>query len=420
MAPADLQSADFQSADFQTKLARYAELLVRTGVNLPQGGRVRIGAPVEAVALARLTARAAYRAGASDVRLVYTDPHTDLALYEDGGDEAVDFVPPWHAQEREAMVEGGYAFIGIIGEDPSLLAGVDTGRVARRSTRLAQANKRVAEATGNMQVNWTVAAMATPAWATRVYPALSEAEAVARLWDDIFRVTRCDQPDPVAAWEAHLTQLDRLCTLLNDKQYAALHLRSGLGTDLRVGLVQGHLWEGGAATAKNGVRAVPNLPTDEVFTMPHRDRVDGLAVASKPLSVRGQLVEGIRVRFEGGRAVEVSATQGEATLRQLIQTDEGAARLGEVALVSASAPVAQTGTLFLNTLFDENAASHIALGRCYPTNVQGGDEATVQAAGGNDSLIHVDWMIGTPDTDVDGITQGGAREPLMRGGEWVV
>lgn len=408
-------------ADFQAKLARYAELLVRTGVNLPQGGKVRIAAPVEATELARLTARAAYRAGATDVRLSYTDPHLDLALYEEGSDAAVDFVPAWHAQEREAMVADGYAFISIVGEDPSLLAGVDSGRVARRSKLLAQASKRVAEATGNMQVNWTVAAMATPAWATRVYPALSGAEAVAQLWDDIFKVTRCDQPDPVAAWEAHLATLERLCTLLNAKQYAALHLRSGLGTDLRVGLAQHHLWEGGAATAKNGVHAVPNLPTDEVFTMPHRDRVDGLAVASKPLSVRGQLIEGIRVRFENGQAVEVSATQGEATLRQLIETDEGAARLGEVALVSASAPVAQTGTLFLNTLFDENAASHIALGRCYPTNVQGGDdEATLRAAGGNDSLIHVDWMIGTPDTDVDGITQDGAREPLMRGGEWVV
>ena len=409
------------SPDFQAKLARYAELLVRTGVNLPQGGKVRIGAPVEAVELARLTARAAYRAGASDVRLAYTDQHTDLALYEDGSDEAVDFVPTWHAQEREAMVEGGYAFIGIIGDDPSLLSGVDSGRVARRSKLLAQAGRRVAEATGNMQVNWTVAAMATPAWAARVYPALSEEEAVERLWNDIFKVTRCDQPDPVAAWEAHLERLDRLCDLLNARQYAALHLRSGLGTDLTVGLVQNHLWEGGAATAKNGVRAVPNLPTDEVFTMPHRDRVDGVAVASKPLSVRGQLIEGIRVRFEAGKAVEISATKGEATLRQLIDTDEGAARLGEVALVSASAPVAQTGTLFLNTLFDENAASHIALGRCYPTNVQGGDdEATVRAAGGNHSLIHVDWMIGTPDTDVDGVTSDGKREPLMRGGEWVV
>ncbi|MEW6421115.1 MAG: aminopeptidase, partial [Deinococcota bacterium] len=224
-----------------------------------------------------------------------------------------------------------------------------------------------------------------------------------------------------AAWTTHLDRLERLTTLLTERQYAALHLCSGLGTDLTVGLAEGHLWQGGAETAKNGIRAVPNLPTDEVFTAPHRDRVDGVAVASKPLSVRGQLIQGIRVRFEGGKAVEVRAEQGEETLRQLLATDAGAAHLGEIALVPASAPVAQTGTLFVNTLFDENAASHIAFGRCYPTNVQGGENPeALRAAGGNDSLIHVDWMLGTPDMDVDGLTAGGQREALMRGGEWVV
>ena len=409
------------TGDFQTKLARYADLLVRTGVNLPQGGKVRIAAPVEATELARLTARAAYRAGATDVRVVYTDPHLELALYEDGTDEAVTFLPDWVASEREAMVADGYAMISIVGEDPSLLAGVNPERVAARSKAQAQAMKTVMEAIGGMHVNWTVAAIATPAWAARVYPQLSEADAVERLWADIFTTTRVNGDDPVAAWAAHTAQLGRLSRLLNDKQYAAVHLTSGLGTDLTVGLATNHIWMGGGEAAKNGIYAVPNLPTDEVFTMPHRDRVEGWAVASKPLSVRGQLVEGIRVRFEGGRAVEVTASRGQDTLERLIGTDEGAAHLGEIALVPASAPVAQTGTLFLNTLFDENAASHIALGRCYPTNAVGGDdEAVVVAAGGNDSLIHVDWMIGTPDTDVDGITKEGTREPLMRAGEWVI
>ncbi|MCP2015153.1 aminopeptidase [Deinococcus sp. HSC-46F16] len=406
---------------FDDKLARYADLLVRTGVNLPQGGKLLVQAPIEAAPLVRLVTRAAYRAGAADVRVNYNDAHLGLALFEDGSDEAVDFLPDWHAAQREAMVADGYASIGIVGEDPSLLAGVDPGRIARRSKRVAQAMKAVSEATGGFQVNWTVAAMSTPAWAARVYPELPEAEAVARLWDDIFAVTRADQPDPVAAWNAHLARLERLTALLNEKQYAAIHLRSELGTDLTVGLAEHHIWQGGAETAKNGVRGVPNLPTDEVFTAPHRERVDGVAVASKPLSARGQLIEGIRVRFEGGKAVEVSAEKGEDTLRGLIDTDEGAARLGEIALVPASAPVSQTGTLFLNTLFDENAASHIALGRCYPTNVQHGENPeALLAAGGNDSLIHVDWMIGTAQTDVDGVTADGEREALMRGGEWVV
>ncbi|MFK7603686.1 aminopeptidase [Deinococcus sp. SM5_A1] len=406
---------------FQGLLARYAELLVRTGVNLPGGGKVLINAPVEAAQLARLVAREAYRAGAENVRVDYNDQHLALALYEDGSEAAVEYLPSWISEESLHMVEDGYAFISIIGSDPSLLSGVDPERVARRSKLRAGATRKVSEAIGGFHVNWTVAAMSTPAWATRVYPDLAEAEAVARLWADIFKVTRADTPDPVAAWDAHLAQLKRLTDLLTGKQYTAVHFRSELGTDLTVGLADNHIWQGGGEAAKNGIYGVPNLPTDEVFTAPHRDRVDGVAVASKALSARGQLIESIRVRFENGKAVEVSADRGEDTLKALIATDDGAARLGEVALVPASAPVAQTGTLFLNTLFDENAASHIALGRCYPTNVQGGEDAqTLGAAGGNDSLIHVDWMIGTPGTNVDGITAAGEREPLMRGGEWVI
>lgn len=409
------------TSDFQTRLARYAELLVRTGVNLPRGGKLFVAAPLEAAPLARLIARAAYRAGALDVRVRYVDDHLDLALYEDGGDDAVAYVPEWATLEAQKMLGDGYARLRVVGDDPALFAGVDPARIATRSKLLAQAGREVAAAVSGFAVNWCVAAMSTPAWAARVYPDLEEQEGVARLWDDIFAVTRADQPDPVAAWDAHLAGLERLTRLLTAKQYAAVHLKSELGTDLTVGLAENHIWQGGAETAKNGIRAVPNLPTDEVFTAPHRERVDGWAAASKPLSARGQLIEGIRVRFEGGRAVEVTAERGEETLKQLVGTDEGAAHLGEIALVPASAPVARTGRLFLNTLFDENAASHIALGRCYPTNVQGGsDEAVLHAAGGNDSLIHVDWMIGSPGTDVDGVTKDGTREPLMRNGEWVV
>ncbi|MFB9990769.1 aminopeptidase [Deinococcus oregonensis] len=412
--------------DFEAKLARYADLLVRVGVGLTAGGKVRITAPVEAAPFARLVQRAAYRAGALDARVAYADAHTDLALYEEGSDEAVAFLPPWQAQEREAMVADGYAFIGILGEDPSLLAGVNGDRVARRSKAMAQVFQKVSEASGNFEVSWTVAAIATPAWAHAIFPDLQEADAVARLWDDIFTVTRVDTPDPVGAWQAHLEGLQTRTDRLNQQRFAALHFQGELGTDLTVGLADGHFWQGGAERAKNGVLGVPNFPTDEVFTAPHRDRVDGVVVASKPLSVRGQLVEGIRMRFEAGRAVEVTATRGEETLRQLIATDEGAARLGEVALVPASAPVARTGTLFLNTLFDENAASHIALGRAYPTTVRpdliGAAESPTSFAdlGGNHSLIHVDWMIGSPGMNVDGVREDGSREALMRDGEWVI
>lgn len=409
------------SSDFETKLARYADLLVHTGVNLPKGGKLHIGGSLEAAPLVRQVARAAYRAGALNVHIQYTDQHAALALYEDGSDEAVAYVPDWVDLQSQQLIADGYAFLSIRGDDPSLLARVNPERVAQRSKLMAQATRNTSEDISAFVVNWCVAAMSTPAWAKAVYPDLPEDKAVAKLWDDIFAVTRADQPDPVAAWDTHLAELDRIAAYLNGKQYASLHFKSDLGTDLTVGLAQDHIWQGGAETAKNGIRAVPNLPTDEVFTAPDRNRVDGWAIASKPLSVRGQLIEGIRMRFEGGKAVEIHATKGEETLRKLIETDEGASHLGEVALVKASAPVAQTGTLFLNTLFDENAASHIAMGRCYPTNIQNGDnEEALLAAGGNNSLIHVDWMIGTPQTDVDGITASGEHEALMRGGEWVI
>lgn len=406
---------------FETKLRNYAELLVKVGVNLPAGGKLSLSGPLEAAPLMRQVARAAYRTGALDVYSVWNDQQMSLALYEEGNDEAVAFIPEWSTAESERRVADGYAFLSIAGNDPKILSKIDPARVAQRSTLLAQAGKKVSAAIGAFEVNWSVAAMSTPAWANTVYPDLPLPEAISQLWEDIFKVTRADQPDPVAAWNTHLKELEHLTSLLTAKQYAALHLKNDLGTDLRVGLAEGHIWQGGAETAKNGIRAVPNLPTDEVFTMPHRERVNGWAVASKPLSVRGQLIEGIRVRFEKGRAVEVHATQGQSVLQKLLETDEGAAHLGEVALVKASAPVAQTGKLFFNTLFDENAASHIAFGRCYPTNVLHGENPdALHAAGGNESLIHVDWMIGNAQTDVDGMTASGEREALMRGGEWVI
>ena len=232
----------------------------------------------------------------------------------------------------------------------------------------------------------------------------------------IFAVSRADQPDPVAVWRSHTEQLARVHTHLNARRYHALHFRN-THTDLTVGLADGHLWAGGAWTARNGIAGVPNLPTDEVFTAPHRNRVDGYVRASKPLSVRGTLIENIFMRFEAGRVVEASASRGQDVLSALLDTDEGAGHLGEVALVEYDSPVARTGLLFYNTLFDENAASHIALGQSYGFNL-GPMEGGPEQAGANSSLIHVDWMIGTPDTEVDGVYTDGRRENVMRGGKW--
>jgi aminopeptidase len=270
-------------------------------------------------------------------------------------------------------------------------------------------------------INWTIVAGATPAWAAAVFPDDPPEQALARLWDAIFETTRINKVDPVSAWKEHDANLQKRAAFLNEKRYAALEYR-GPGTDFRLGLADDHLWLGGGTTAGNGVYCIPNMPTEEVFTTPHKDRAEGTVTATKPLSYQGTMIEGIRVRFEGGRIVDARASKGEEVLNNLISTDDGARRLGEVALVPHSSPIASSGMIFLNTLFDENAASHIALGRAYTSCLRDGDKLTPEqlaAKGANDSLIHVDWMIGSDKLDIDGVTASGAAEPLMRQGEWV-
>jgi aminopeptidase len=272
------------------------------------------------------------------------------------------------------------------------------------------------------EINWTIVANATPAWARAVFPNENEETAVAQLWDAIFATTRIDVADPVAEWRAHDQRLQRRAGLLNERRYASLHFQNGAGTDLRVGLADDHLWLGGGTTAGNGAACIPNLPTEEVFTTPHKDRVDGTVRSTKPLSYQGTLIEDIVVKFEKGRVIEASAKAGETVLRRMIETDDGARRLGEVALVPHSSPISKSGLLFWNTLFDENAASHIALGQAYSTCIRGGDSldpAQLAAKGANESLIHVDWMIGSGDMNLDGIRADGGSEPVMRRGEWV-
>jgi len=272
-------------------------------------------------------------------------------------------------------------------------------------------------------INWSILAAATPDWAKLVFPGVAEDEAVAKLWDAIFVASRATGEDPVADWKAHSAQIHKRVAMLNEKRYHALRFHSANGlTDLTVGLADGHLWAGGGSTGGNGVFCNANIPTEECFTTPHKDRVDGFVQASKPLSHQGTLIENIRCRFAGGKIVEASATAGEDALQRLIATDEGASRLGEVALVPHSSPIAQSGLLFWNTLFDENAASHIALGQAYATCLIDGeqqDEVTLAGRGANSSLIHVDWMIGSGAMDVDGVAGDGKSEPLMRAGEWV-
>lgn len=402
-------------------LDKLADVTVQVGLNLQRGQELVITAPIEALPLTRKITERAYQAGAKMVTTLYSDDAATLARYRFAPSDAFDYAPAWLYEGMAEAYAAGAARLAITGQNPALLKGQDPDRISRASKAQSIANRRALELIASFHINWSIVAYATVDWAKMVFPDLADEQAVEKLWEAIFKASRLDTDDPVAAWAAHNANLHKRVQSLNEKRYAALHFK-GPGTDLKVGLADDHVWSGGAAVAKNGVVCNPNIPTEEVFTTPHKDRVEGYVSSSKPLAYQGSLLDGIRVRFEGGRIVEASAKVGEDILKQLLETDEGARRLGEVALVPHSSPIAQSGILFYNTLFDENAASHIALGQAYSECIRGGDRLSreeLAARGANASLIHVDWMIGSNEIDVDGITHTGQAEPLMRRGEWV-
>lgn len=410
----------FPALTFDEKLDQLALVAVRVGLNLQPGQELVITASLDHVPFIRRITEHAYKAGAKAVTTLYTDDETVLSRYLHAPEESFDFSPQWLANGIAAAYSSGAARLGLTGANPALLKDQEAAKVSRANLALSKAMKPAMELITRHAINWSILAGATPAWAQLVFPHLPEAEAVPALWEAIFKASRVTGDDPVADWKQHGQNIAAQVERLNQKCYHALHF-SGPGTDLTVGLADDHLWAGGGSVGGNGIFCNANIPTEECFTTPHKDRVEGSVSASKPLSHQGTLIESIQVRFENGRIVEANASTGQDALRKLIAVDEGASRLGEVALVPHSSPIAQSGLLFWNTLFDENAASHIALGQAYATCIRDGesmDEATLSTKGANTSLIHVDWMIGSGEVDVDGVYADGTREPLMRQGEW--
>ena len=406
---------------FEQKLDQLAEVAIKVGLGLKAGQELVMTAPLDALPLARRITEHAYRAGASLVTTLYGDDEAALMRYRFAPDGAFDKAAGWLYDGMGAAFKSGAARLAITGANPTLLSNEDPAKVARANRAVSVAYRPALELITRHEINWTIVACATPDWAKAMFPNHSPEAAMAKLWDAIFETTRINVSDPVANWKAHDAGLQKRAAFMNEKRYSALQYR-GPGTDFLLGLADDHVWMGGGTTAGNGVYCIPNMPTEEVFSMPHKDRADGTVTASKPLSYQGTMIEGIHVRFEHGQIVEAHASKGEEVLQKLIGTDEGARRLGEVALVPHSSPIASSGMLFFNTLFDENAASHIALGQAYTSCVKDGDKlspAELAARGANDSLIHVDWMIGSDQLDIDGITATGAVEPLMRKGEWV-
>ena len=410
----------------QEMLQKYAEAIIKVGLNIRAGQRLIItlaatrGVPHQFAPLVREVAKAAYAVGAKYVDVIWGDEEMLRLRAQHAPHDSFDEYSTWQIDAIRRMIENGDALLSITGATPDLYNGIDPEVVgAIQKTHLQNYSTVMAKVTTNA-INWCVVAAAGEAWAKKVFPNYSVNVAQKKLWKAIFETSRIDQPDPVAAWQTHIVNLQKRAKYLQAKQYTALHY-SAPGTDFTLGLPNGHLWISAQSMAQNGVAFTANMPTEEVFTLPDRNRADGVVTSTFPLSDGGTLIEDFQITFENGRIVKVNAKKGEVALQKLVDTDEGSHRLGEVALVPASSPIAQRGHLFYNTLFDENASCHIAIGRGYRFTLAGGEELTDDefiSAGGNVSLNHVDFMIGSPKMDVDGVKQDGSLEPVMRQGEW--
>jgi len=406
--------------EFDQLLGKYADVVVHIGLNLRKGQRLLIRGILEDAPLIRKATESAYKAGATLVDVAYTDERLTRIRFEHADPSTLTEVPDWIYTRHEEYYERMDAELAIASTDPELLAGISPDLIAANRKALMQKLEPLRKYENSS--NWCVVATASPAWAKKVFPDVSVKEAQEKLWHEIFASCRMNTPDPVAAWTEHRANLKKYRNYLNEKRFAALHYTAP-GTDLTIGLPEKQFWQGAEAEFKNGITGIPNLPTEEVFTTPHRDHVNGTVTATMPLNYGGTLIEGIHLTFENGRAVKINAKKGEDILRKMIEMDENAGRLGEVALVPHSSPISQRKILFYNTLFDENASCHIALGNSYRDTIIGGDDMTEEefaAQGGNKSLVHTDFMIGSDQLDIDGIQADGTREPVMRSGEWAI
>jgi aminopeptidase len=390
----------------------YARLVVRVGVDVQRGQDVIVRAEIDHAPFARAVAAEAYRAGARHVDVDYRDPYVRRALVADGSDDSLGVTPPWVVARMEHAAQTGTAIISISGgSNAEVYEGLDPARLGR--ARMPEFERAWIDAINARKVPWTIVAFPTEGWAREAF---GEPD-VDRLWQAVSHVMRLDQPDPAAAWAERLDELEARAAALTERRFEALRYR-GPGTELEVGLIEGHRWLAGRGRTEEGRTHVANMPTEEVFTSPHRMRADGTVRATMPFALRGGVVEGLELRLTGGEIVEARAARGEELVRAELDVDEGARRLGELALVDASSRVGDTGIVFQNTLFDENAASHIAWGTGLPWTLGGMPPEEYESAGLNASETHIDFMIGSPEVEVDGLEPGGGALPILRDGEW--
>ncbi len=406
---------------FNERLQKYAELVIKRGINLQERDGVFISTNLEGLEMAKMVVEEAYKAGAKHVEFRLEDDDLQIIRYEHGKDFVFEGVPDWKVNAIENMYKEGYSMIRIAAPNPELLKNINPELVAKdmkASSKSTQGIQKYLMAGFN---KWTIAAVPSKAWAKIVFPDLSVEEGIEKLWENIFAIARVTE-DPIKSWDEHTDNLRKYTEYLNKMQFEKFRYVSD-GTDLEVVMPKNHIWEGGGAYHEaSNTEYLPNIPTEEVFSMPHKDGVNGTLKATKPLSVRGQIVDGFGFTFENGKVVDFYAKTGYDTLEKLINTDDGARYLGEIALVPHDSPISNTNLLFSNTLFDENASCHFALGRCYPTNIEGGTEMNTDElfeVGGNNSLIHVDFMVGSQSLSITGYKEG-KEYKIFENGNWAI
>ena len=410
--------------NFEQNLQKYAKLLVAKGINVQKGDWVKMTISVDQATLARLITKEAYTLGAEKVIVKWSDDEITKQNYIHQSEAVLTDIPQYEIQESEDHVlNHRVSRLSIISSDPGLLNEIDPKKVAAFQKIAGKAFKAQRVATQNDDIKWTVAAAAGAGWAAKVFPDLENTEEqVDALWNQIFKTCRVYEEDPISAWDEHIKTLKEKATKLNDMQFDALHYTAP-GTDLTLGLPKNHIWASGQSYNPQGEGFVANMPTEEVFSAPDTRRMDGVVRSTKPLSYAGTLIEGMEVHFKEGKIVEISAEKGDEAIKKLVFDNEGGTGLGEVALVPDPSPISQSGIIFYNTLFDENASNHLAIGSAYPTTIQGGTEMSeeeLQQNGMNTGTVHVDFMIGSNEMNIDGIKQDGTRVPIFRNGDWAI
>jgi len=417
------------SSEFERKLEKYTEVILKIGLNLQPKQRLLIGGPsvfsdgisFGTAPLVRIIAKKVYQMGAKLVDVIWADEQMRLIRFQYGPKKSLREYPKWRIDARLEICKAGDANLNIMSPNPDLLKDVDLSVIFKFSLVLIKHLKPVSNLVSQFALNWLVISTPNKAWADKILPHIPSNERIQKLWDIIFEICRITEENPISAWQNHNENLKKRCNYLNQKQYRALKLTSP-ETDLIVGLPKDHVWDGGSVASQNGIEFTPNLPTEEIFTLPDKDRVDGVVKTTRPVLIQSQVIEGCTFKFSKGVIIEADATVGDDIIDKIINIDEGARRLGEIALVPHSSPISQTGLLFYNILLDENASNHIAIGQAYRNSLKNGNalnDEEFMAAGGNNSSIHIDLMIGSGEMSVDGVLEDETTEPIMQNGEWV-